>query len=94
MTELPPEVEQVLADLSSEDWRALVARCRPPEDSTDPRVKAALALRELRGRATVTVVKPAQRIDADNPAPSSKEEAAAALRAMLGIANVTTEDDN
>jgi hypothetical protein len=91
MTELPPEVEQTLADMSSADWNALVMRCRPPEDSVDPKVRAALALQNLRGR---NMAKPAQRIDNDNPAPSSKQEAVAALRAMRGIASVTTEDDD
>jgi hypothetical protein len=31
MTELSPEAEQQLADMSDEDYRALTARVRPPE---------------------------------------------------------------
>lgn len=30
MPELTPEIEQHLADMTDEDWRALLARVRPP----------------------------------------------------------------
>jgi hypothetical protein len=35
LVELPPEVEQQLADMSDEDYRALVARVRPPNSTTE-----------------------------------------------------------
>jgi RNase H-fold protein (predicted Holliday junction resolvase) len=50
VTELPPHVEQALADLSAEDFAALVARTRQPEEEvTDPKEKAVRALRRHRG---------------------------------------------
>ena len=49
MTELPPHVEQQLADMSPEDFDALIARTRPPEESTDPKQRAVAALRRHRG---------------------------------------------
>jgi hypothetical protein len=35
LVELPPEVEQQLADMSDEDYRALVARVRPPHNTPE-----------------------------------------------------------
>ena len=49
MTELPPHVEQQLADMDEADFDALIARTRPPEEPTDPRERAAAALRRHRG---------------------------------------------
>jgi hypothetical protein len=34
IVELDPEVEQQLADMSDEDYRALIARVRPPSSTT------------------------------------------------------------
>ena len=42
MAELPPEVEQQLADLSDEDYRALLARVRPPNGEGTLKSGAAL----------------------------------------------------
>ncbi|MGV0991103.1 MAG: hypothetical protein ACOYB7_02510 [Mycobacterium sp.] len=49
MTELDPVAEQALADLSADDFDALVARVRAPEESVDHMQRAANALRSLRG---------------------------------------------
>lgn len=69
MTELEPEVEQALADMSAEDFDVLVARVRPPDGGDPPTAKerAALALRREMG-LNVRGKKP------------SKEAAAAVLR--------------
>ena len=66
MTELSPQAEQQLADLSAEDFDALVARVRPP-DEPDPKARAAAALRKELG------------VGARGSKPS-KERAAEALR--------------
>jgi hypothetical protein len=69
VTELPPHVEQQLADMSSADFAALVARTRQPEEQvTDPKEIAVRALRRHRGL--------------DRTSRASKDEAAAALRRM------------
>jgi hypothetical protein len=49
MTELSPEVEQQLADMSEDDFDSLVARVRPPEEPADPKARAAQALRREMG---------------------------------------------
>lgn len=68
MTELSPAVEQQLADMPEADWAVLCARVRPPEEtSTDPKEKAAAAVRREMG-SNVRGKK------------ASKEAAAAALR--------------
>lgn len=67
MTDLSPYVEQQLADLSAEDFDALVARVRPPDEPTDPMERAAKALRRSRGL--------------DRTDRATKEQAADALRA-------------
>lgn len=87
--EITLDDERRLAALTPDAWRALVARVRPVEESDDPRVRAALALQQYRGHGLLT--KDSRRIDASNPAPSSKEEAVAALRAVMGHHSVTTE---
>lgn len=66
MTQLPPEVEQAIADMSEADVDLLLARLRPPPESTDPKARAAAALRRHRG--------------ADRKGKATKEAAAAALR--------------
>jgi hypothetical protein len=66
VTELPPHVEQQLADMNEADFDALLARVRPPEESTDPRERAAAALRRHRG--------------ADRTKRATPEEAADAMR--------------
>lgn len=73
MTGLPPEVEQQLADMSPEDFDLLVMRVRPPEEPTDPKVRAARALRRHRGLDRTTTV--------------SKDQAAAALRRLRTAAD-------
>lgn len=67
MSDLSPYVEQRLADLSTEDFNALVARVRPPEEPADPRERAAQALRRSRGL--------------DRTGRATKEQAVQALRA-------------
>jgi hypothetical protein len=89
MFELDPETEKQLADLPANEWHGFVSRLRPPEESTDPKVKAALALREHRGADRRGA---GQRIDHDNPAASSKQAAVDAIREACGY-RVTTEDD-
>jgi hypothetical protein len=49
VTELPPEVEQALADMDEAEFDALIARTRPPEEPTDPKERAVAALRRHRG---------------------------------------------
>lgn len=34
INELAPEIEQQLADMTDEDYRALIARVRPPSSTT------------------------------------------------------------
>lgn len=67
MSDLSPHVEQRLADMSAEDFDALIARVRPPEEPTDPMERAAKALRRSRGL--------------DRTGRATKEQAAEALRA-------------
>lgn len=53
MAELPPEIEAAIAGLSAEDFAALAARTRPPEDY-DPAVAAkARAVQAIRSHRTV-----------------------------------------
>ncbi|MGV0796047.1 hypothetical protein ABQF26_03710 [Mycolicibacterium elephantis] len=66
MIELPPEVEQQIADAAEADVDLLLARLRPPPEQTDPKARAAAALRRHRG--------------ADRRGRATKEAAAAALR--------------
>lgn len=85
--EFPPDVEQAIADLSTEDFNALLARTRPPEESRDPKVRAALALKSYRAGP----IRSARRLDGNNPPPSNKEEAVAMLRS-LGHHTITEDD--
>lgn len=66
MTELPPDVEQRISEMTPEDFDALIARTRPPEEPTDPKARAAAALRRHRG--------------ADRTTKATKTEAADAFR--------------
>jgi hypothetical protein len=66
MTELPPHVEQQLADMPANDFDALIARVRPPDEPADPKERAAAALRREMG--------------ATRRGKATKENAAAALR--------------
>lgn len=71
MTELLPEIEQQLADLSADEFDDLVLRVRPPDEPADPKQRAANALRRHRG------------LDRETGA-ATKESAAAALRRYTG----------
>ncbi len=73
MSELPPDIEQRLADMSPEDFDALIARTRPPEEPIDPMARAAAALRRHRGL--------------DRTTNASKEQAADALRRLRNAAD-------
>lgn len=73
MIELPPEVEQRIADADEADVDLLLARLRPPPEATNPKVRAANALRRHRG--------------ADRRGRATKEAAAAALRQYSSPAN-------
>jgi hypothetical protein len=64
--DLGPYAEQQLANLSAEDFDALVARVRPPVEPIDPMERAAQALRNMRG--------------VDRRGSTTKEQAAAAMR--------------
>ena len=66
MSQLDPAAEQKIADMTETDVDLLLARLRPPPESTDPKVRAAQALRRSRG--------------ADRRGKATKESAAAALR--------------
>jgi len=66
MTDIPPEVEQRIADMSAEEFDDLCARTRIPEEPADPMERAAAAVRRSRGL--------------DRPNKATKEQAAAALR--------------
>lgn len=66
MTQLDPAAEQAIADMDEADVDVLLARLRPPPESTDPKARAAAALRRARG--------------ADVRGKATKESAAAALR--------------
>ena len=66
MTQLDSAAEQAIADMSEEDVDVLLARLRPPPESTDPKERAARALRRSRG--------------VDRKGKATKESAAAALR--------------
>lgn len=66
MTQLDPAAEQAIADMDEADVDVLLARLRPPPESTDPKVRAAQALRRSRG--------------VDRKSPATKEQAAQALR--------------
>lgn len=84
MTDIPPEVERYLADLSTSDFHALLARTRPPEDYS-PYAKAAAALRQQHYRVLPTTDSSGRgHLDNVNGAPSDKERAVAALRAFQG----------
>jgi hypothetical protein len=48
VTELPPDIEQRIADMSVQDFDLLVYRTRPPEEP-NPMDRAAEALRKSRG---------------------------------------------
>lgn len=63
---LSPYTEQQLANLTDEQFDALTARVRPPAEPTDPKERAAAALRRTRG--------------VGRKRPATKEEAAEALR--------------
>lgn len=105
MAEIPTEVEQLLADLPADEWDALCARVKPPENHPDPKIRAAAALRAM--RAGKPIDRPADdgpgldstgrgRIQpgtADGQAPSDKAAAVAALRELRGgpRMNVTYE---
>jgi len=65
-----PFAEQQLADMDADDFDALVARVRPPDEPTDPKERAAAALRRSRGL--------------DRGRPATKERAAEALRGYSG----------
>lgn len=65
MAELDPSTEQKLADMSREDFHALIARVRPPEEEADPKARAAAALRRHRGL--------------DRTTPATREQAADAM---------------
>lgn len=65
MNELPAEIEEQIANMPADDFAALVARTRPPEES-DPKARAAAALRRHRGR--------------DRTTRATKDDAAVALR--------------
>src|SRR5262245_40990340 len=95
MVELDPEVEQQIADLSNEDFEMLRLRTRlPGEDSTDPKVRAAAALRRERGAyhrgQTVTKEQAAAAFrqhggkSEQSDTPATKEDAANALRRYRG----------
>lgn len=68
MSDLSPYVEHQLASMTEEEYDALTARLRPPAEPTDPKERAAAALRRTRGM--------------DRKRPATKEEAAAALRSF------------
>ena len=71
MNELPPGIEQRIADMSAEDFDMLVYRTRPPEEPVDPMERAAAALRRSRG------------LDRGSKS-ASREQAAAALANYRG----------
>jgi hypothetical protein len=66
VTELDPAVEEHLASMSAEDFDALIARTRPPEEPANPTERAAAALRRSRGL--------------DRTRKATPEQAAAAIR--------------
>lgn len=66
MTELPPEIEQCIADMSADDFDMLLARTRPPEENADPKARAVAALRAHRGT--------------DRKHPATKQQAADGFR--------------
>lgn len=94
MADIPAEVENLLTQLTTEEFNQLVAKTRPAADSRDPRIRAADALRQMRGADRYTRDRrgAGQRIDRDNPGASSKQEAVDAIRAVCGY-KITTEDD-
>lgn len=63
---LDPHIEQQLADLSADDFDALILRVRPADEPADPKERAARALRRHRG--------------VDRKGRATKEQAAQALR--------------
>ncbi|UVO10868.1 hypothetical protein NM962_12600 [Mycobacterium sp. SVM_VP21] len=65
-----PYAEQQLADMTADDFDALVARVRPPDEPTDPKERAAAALRRDRGL--------------DRRRPATKEAAVEAWRGYFG----------
>lgn len=64
MTELPPDVEQRIADMSPDDFRLLVLRTRPPGEPEDPKAHAASAMRRHRGLSRKEPATQAQAADA------------------------------
>jgi hypothetical protein len=66
MTQLPPDIEQAIADMTAEDFDMLVLRTRPPEEPAAPKQRAANALRRARSL--------------DRTGRATKEQAAQALR--------------
>lgn len=75
---LDPTVEQAIADMSDDDFNALVARTRPP---IDPRAAAAQALRDM--RATGRTGNSGATGHAHHPG-GLKADAVDALRALRG----------
>jgi len=56
---LPASIEDRLAAMSADEFGALVARVRPPDDTpTDPKSVAAQALRDFVRVSTITVADP------------------------------------
>lgn len=64
MTELPPDIEQRIAEMTADDFDLLIYRTRPPEEPDDPKVRAANALRRARGLDRKTRATPEQAANA------------------------------
>jgi hypothetical protein len=76
MSEITPEIENMITQLSSEEFNDLVSRTRPAIDSQDKQVRAAAALRDYRHGAL-----PDRRGSGRSDGSKySKEEAAAYIR--------------
>jgi hypothetical protein len=64
VTELPPQVEQLLAAMPENDFDALVLRVRAPEEVADPKIRAARALARAVGGGGKPKVTPEQAANA------------------------------
>lgn len=67
MAHLDPDAEDAIAAMDEAELDTLLARLRPPAESSDPKARAAAALRRHRGKS-------------GRRGPATKEQAAQALR--------------
>jgi hypothetical protein len=81
MTELPPELEQQLADMSTQDWDAFVAKVRSPDNAAAFRDAASQWISGDRLDAICSIINTSLYVDGDGNIDAAKVERQ--LRAMF-----------